>query len=151
MKRVFVEQIYSGTYQITVIDTETGDFLSYSEDKEMGFILSEYKDNLFSMGWRSVKDFLKNRIRHSSLKEIPYEERMSYEVERLLQWGAWLMYQRDHPKPGIRLKRADQVRALCLYMDRYGVSVSDAEAAMLERYKSGTYPQPPEKCRKILS
>jgi len=61
MIRTFEHPEPSGEWiEVSTIDTETGDLVKWCECAEVPRF-SEWRDNIFNMGWESVAEFIKNR------------------------------------------------------------------------------------------
>lgn len=148
--RVFINTHNAGeTMEVKVITTENGDFRAYLIDTQMGFVYREHTDNLFSMGWDSVRRFIRERCR--CCQEVDYEAQMAKEKELQLQWGAWVLQRYNAATdPDYKTARKKQLELLYAGMVRYGIDADTAEAQIRQYHLAGRYPATPDMYKKTI-
>jgi hypothetical protein len=129
MLKTFKKELKNYTYnEIHIIDTDTGEFTHYMQDKNIGFIFSDYNTDVFKMGYKSITECLKSlRERNILGQEINFEEQK--ESERI-----------GYIKLGVeRIKRAGRINTndfedVCNKLSKYGMGFVDAQNVITAVY-----------------
>ena len=129
MIKTFKKELKNYTYnEIHLINTDTGEFTQYMQDKNIGFIFSDYNTNVFKMGYKSIEECLKSLKERNLLgQEIEYTTQK--ETERI-----------GYIKLGVeRIKRAGRINTndfedICNKLFKYGMGFVDAQNVITEAY-----------------
>jgi hypothetical protein len=129
MIKTFKKELNSHDYnEIRIINLESGEFTHYFQDKNIGFIFSDYTTTVFEMGYKSVKECIKElRSRGLLGQEVDYKEQK--ESERI-----------GYIKLGVeRIKRAGRVNTndfedVITKLSKYGMGFCDAQNVITETY-----------------
>jgi hypothetical protein len=74
--------------EIRIIDTDTGNFVSYMQNKNIGFIFSEWKTNIKDMGYKTVKECLNTLKERNFLgEEVDYSQQKQSEKIGFIRLG----------------------------------------------------------------
>lgn len=61
MRKFIRDNSFNDYVEISEIDENTGDMLTYCKDRETGIEYRKYYENIFEIGWESINEFIKNR------------------------------------------------------------------------------------------
>jgi hypothetical protein len=61
MRKFISDRSFNDYVEISEIDENTGDMLTYCKDRETGIEYRKYNDNIFKIGWESVQKFINER------------------------------------------------------------------------------------------
>jgi hypothetical protein len=61
MRKFIRDNSFNDYIEISEIDENTGDMLTYCKDRETGIEYRKYYENIFKIGWESVQKFINER------------------------------------------------------------------------------------------
>jgi len=114
--------------EIRLFNEETGEFTSYMQDKKMGFIFSIYNTIVFEMGYKSIKECLKELKSRGFLgNEVDYKEQKESERLGYIKLGVF------------RIKRAGRINTTDFEdvynkLANYGMGLCDAQNCITAAY-----------------
>ena len=61
MRKFISDKSFNDYVEISEINENTGDMLTYCKDRETGIEYRKFYENIFEIGWESIDEFIKNR------------------------------------------------------------------------------------------
>ena len=61
MRKFIRDKSFNDYIEISEIDENTGDMLTYCKDRETGIEYRKYYENIFKIGWENVQKFINER------------------------------------------------------------------------------------------
>lgn len=131
MKQVFKKEHNTNSlqsYEVKIIDLETGEFKSYFQDKNIGFIFSMYKTTTEKMGYKTIKECLKSlKLRELLGNEVDYTEQIQSEKIGFINLGV------DRIKRNGRINTED-FKDVIEELSDYGIGFCDAQNQIIASY-----------------
>lgn len=137
MWRMFIKEGPEHIEKVAV-NQETGERLQYIQTKH-GLVFSETHNNIFDMGWESVREYLQKRYRYlrfddpqrgikrTGYIEVDYEAEMQREKSLMLDYGVMLLEMLEKADASRKADWERELQSLYSSLARHGISQADAK------------------------